>query len=154
MRAISILFLVMNVYYFCYPYFLSMNLNIGVVHGQDTANFQRDTGLFSHSLVSSPSVCSSFLLLHGSERTEGRGDVMKGIGCYLIAGMLLYVFGSELLLTARFPVALLTLLCSYRSCRIYQPAYRRNLDQPPVEETNSWMTSLTTRTRASCRSAG
>ena len=28
MRAISILFLVMNVYYFCYPYFLSMNLNI------------------------------------------------------------------------------------------------------------------------------
>ena len=31
MRAISILFLVMNVYYFCYPYFLSMNLNIGVV---------------------------------------------------------------------------------------------------------------------------
>lgn len=31
MRAISILFLVMNVYYYCYPYFLSMNLNIGIV---------------------------------------------------------------------------------------------------------------------------
>ena len=31
MRAVSIIFLVMNVYYFCYPYFLSMNLTIGVV---------------------------------------------------------------------------------------------------------------------------
>ena len=63
MRAISILFLVMNVYYFCYPYFLSMNLNIGVVD-KILLNFQRDTAL-------------PFLLLHGSERTEGRGDVMK-----------------------------------------------------------------------------
>ena len=73
MRAISILFLVMNVYYFCYPYFLSMNLNIGVVD-KILLNFQRDTGLFSHSLVQS---ALPFLLLHGSERTEGRGDVMK-----------------------------------------------------------------------------
>lgn len=77
MRAISILFLVMNVYYFCYPYFLSMNLNIGVVD-KILLNFQRDTGLFSHSLVSkSFSLLFLFLLLHGSERTEGRGDVMK-----------------------------------------------------------------------------
>lgn len=75
MRAISILFLVMNVYYFCYPYFLSMNLNIGVVD-KILLNFQRDTGLFSHSLVSK-SFSLLFLLLHGSERTEGRGDVMK-----------------------------------------------------------------------------
>ena len=74
MRAISILFLVMNVYYFCYPYFLSMNLNIGVVD-KILLNFQRDTGLFSHSLVSKSAL--PFLLLHGSERTEGRGDVMK-----------------------------------------------------------------------------
>ena len=74
MRAISILFLVMNVYYFCYPYFLSMNLNIGVVD-KILLNFQRDTGLFSHSLVLQSAL--PFLLLHGSERTEGRGDVMK-----------------------------------------------------------------------------
>ena len=76
MRAISILFLVMNVYYFCYPYFLSMNLNIGVVD-KILLNFQRDTGLFSHSLVSKSFSALPFLLLHGSERTEGRGDVMK-----------------------------------------------------------------------------
>lgn len=77
MRAISILFLVMNVYYFCYPYFLSMNLNIGVVD-KILLNFQRDTGLFSHSLVSkSFSLLFLFFSWHGSERTEGRGDVMK-----------------------------------------------------------------------------
>ena len=77
MRAISILFLVMNVYYFCYPYFLSMNLNIGVVD-KILLNFQRDTGLFSHSVILIPGLFFlPFLLLHGSERTEGRGDVMK-----------------------------------------------------------------------------
>lgn len=77
MRAISILFLVMNVYYFCYPYFLSMNLNIGVVD-KILLNFQRDTGLFFP--FAGEQVLQSalpFLLLHGSERTEGRGDVMK-----------------------------------------------------------------------------
>lgn len=76
MRAISILFLVMNVYYFCYPYFLSMNLNIGVVD-KILLNFQRDTGLFSHSLVSkSFSLLFLFFSCMG-RRTEGRGDVMK-----------------------------------------------------------------------------
>ena len=52
MRAISILFLVMNVYYFCYPYFLSMNLNIGGVD-QILVNFQRDSGRVSHARVGS-----------------------------------------------------------------------------------------------------
>ena len=64
MRAISIIFLVMNVYYFCYPYFLSMNLTIGVVD-KILLNFQRDTGLFSHSLVS-----KSFSLLKGRKDVE------------------------------------------------------------------------------------
>ena len=75
MRAISILFLVMNVYYFCYPYFLSMNLNIG---GQDTAQFPagyRAVFPFAGEQVLQSAL--PFLLLHGSERTEGRGDVMK-----------------------------------------------------------------------------
>ena len=76
MRAISILFLVMNVYYFCYPYFLSMNLNIGVV--DNTAQFPagyRAVFPFAGEQVLQSAL--PFLLLHGSERTEGRGDVMK-----------------------------------------------------------------------------
>ncbi len=77
MRAISILFLVMNVYYFCYPYFLSMNLNIGVVD-KNTAQFPagyRAVFPFAGEQVLQSAL--PFLLLHGSERTEGRGDVMK-----------------------------------------------------------------------------
>ena len=74
MRAISILFLVMNVYYFCYPYFLSMNLNIGVVD-KILLNFQRAVFPFAGEQVLQSAL--PFLLLHGSERTEGRGDVMK-----------------------------------------------------------------------------
>ena len=51
MRAISILFLVMNVYYFCYPYFLSMNLNIGEGRGDVMKEYRllpysRDAALF------------------------------------------------------------------------------------------------------------
>ena len=109
MRAISIIFLVMNVYYFCYPYFLSMNLNIGVVD-KILLNFQRDTGLFSHSLVSkSFSLLFLFFSLMGA---KGRKDIemsWRSIGCYFIAGLLLF-FGSEFLLTAHFPVTLITLL--------------------------------------------
>ena len=67
MRAISILFLVMNVYYFCYPYFLSMNLNIGVVD-KILLNFQRDTVLFSHSL-------SLLFLFFSCMGAKGRKDV-------------------------------------------------------------------------------
>lgn len=68
MRAISILFLVMNVYYFCYPYFLSMNLNIEIL-----LNFQRDTGLFSHSLVSKS--FSLLFLFFSCMGAKGRKDV-------------------------------------------------------------------------------
>ena len=76
MRAISILFLVMNVYYFCYPYFLSMNQHR--CRGQDTAQFPagyRAVFPFAGEQVLQSAL--PFLLLHGSERTEGRGDVMK-----------------------------------------------------------------------------
>lgn len=72
MRAISIIFLVMNVYYFCYPYFLSMNLTIGVVD-KILLNFQRDTGLFSHSLVSKS--FSLLFLFFSCMGAKGRKDV-------------------------------------------------------------------------------
>ena len=65
MRAISILFLVMNVYY-------SMNLNIGVVD-KILLNFQRDTGLFSHSLVSKS--FSLLFLFFSCMGAKGRKDV-------------------------------------------------------------------------------
>jgi DNA-binding transcriptional regulator YbjK len=49
MRAISILFCVINVYWFCYQSLLNWSITIGVVD-KILMNFQRTTGLFSHVL--------------------------------------------------------------------------------------------------------
>ena len=46
MRAISIIFVLINVYWFCYPSIREWNINIGVVD-RILINFNRTTGLFS-----------------------------------------------------------------------------------------------------------
>jgi hypothetical protein len=63
MRAVSILFLVMNIYYFCYPFFHRLGCTNGMVD-RILLNLQRDTGLFTHSLVTK-SFCLMFLLFSG-----------------------------------------------------------------------------------------
>ena len=50
MRAISIVFIVIHVYWFCYSTFVDMGINIGVVD-KILLNFQRTAGLFSNLLV-------------------------------------------------------------------------------------------------------
>lgn len=49
MRAISILFVVINIYWFCYQSIREMDINIGVVD-KILLNFQNTAGLFSHIL--------------------------------------------------------------------------------------------------------
>jgi hypothetical protein len=49
MRAVSILFCVINVYWFCYQYIVESGVNIGVLD-KILMNFQRTTGLFSSIL--------------------------------------------------------------------------------------------------------
>lgn len=49
MRAISILFVVIHVYWFCYQLIVNMGINIGVVD-RILLNFQRTAGLFSNLL--------------------------------------------------------------------------------------------------------
>ena len=50
MRAISIVFIVIHVYWFCYRSFVDMGINIGVVD-KILLNFQRTAGIFSNLLV-------------------------------------------------------------------------------------------------------
>ena len=50
MRAISIVFIVIHVYWYCYRSFVDMGINIGVVD-RILLNFQRTAGLFSNLLV-------------------------------------------------------------------------------------------------------
>ena len=59
MRAVSLLFLVMNIYYFCYPFFHHLGCTNGIAD-KILVNLQRDTGLFTHSLVTK-SFCLMFL---------------------------------------------------------------------------------------------
>lgn len=49
MRALSVLFVVVNIYWFCYPSIREWNVNIGVVD-RILLNFQRTTGLFGSIL--------------------------------------------------------------------------------------------------------
>lgn len=59
MRAVSILLLVMNIYYFCYPFFHAAGCTNGMVD-KILLNFQRDTGLFTGSPVTK---CFSLMFL-------------------------------------------------------------------------------------------
>ena len=49
MRAISILFVVIHIYWFCYEYILELNFNLSVVD-KILLNFNRTAGLFSNLL--------------------------------------------------------------------------------------------------------
>ena len=50
MRAISILFVVINIYWFCYQSIVNWGINIGVLD-KILLNFQRTAGLFIHILI-------------------------------------------------------------------------------------------------------
>ena len=81
MRAVSILFLVMNVYYFCYPFFHRLGCTNGMAD-RILLNLQRDTGLFTHSLVTK-SFCLMFLLF-SAMGARGRREMEMSrlrIGC-------------------------------------------------------------------------
>ncbi len=109
MRAVSILFLVMNVYYFCYPFFHRLGCTNGMAD-RILLNLQRDTGLFTHSLVTK-SFCLMFLLF-SAMGARGRREMEMSrlrIGCVLICGLSFY-FSSELLLTSPWDIRLVTLL--------------------------------------------
>ena len=109
MRAVSILFLVMNVYYFCYPFFHRLGCTNGMAD-RILLNLQRDTGLFTHSLVTK-SFCLMFLLF-SSMGARGRRQMemsRRRIGCVLILGLSFY-FSSELLLASGWDIRPTTLL--------------------------------------------
>lgn len=61
MRALSILFIIINIYWFCYPTIKEWGIDIGVV-SKILLNFQRTTGLFHCSLYTK-FFCVVFLAL-------------------------------------------------------------------------------------------
>lgn len=109
MRAVSIIFLAMNIYYFCYPFFYRLGFTNGMVD-RILLNLDRDTGLFSHSWITK-AFCLMFLSFSAMGARGRREIEMSGkrIVCSFLVGLLLYA-GSEALLVADMDIRPATLL--------------------------------------------
>ena len=118
MRALSVLFVIVNVYWFCYPSMKEWNIDIGVVD-RILLNFQRTTGLFS-SILWTKLFALVFLALSclGTKGVKEEKIKWPHIWAVLAAGIVLFFFNWWLLalplpLSARTGFYLLTLSAGY-----------------------------------------
>lgn len=118
MRALSVLFVIVNVYWFCYPSMKEWNIDIGVVD-RILLNFQRTTGLFS-SILWTKLFALVFLTLSclGTKGVKEEKIKWPHIWAALAAGIVLFFFNWWLLalplpLSARTGFYLLTLSAGY-----------------------------------------
>lgn len=72
MRGISVIFLLINCYWFCYEAFHTWGFTLGILD-KILMNFQRTTGLFSSILWNKTLLCGfPYLVMFGNERRERR----------------------------------------------------------------------------------
>ena len=90
MRAISILFVSINIYWFCYPIIQKWGINIGVVD-KILLNFQRSTGLFSNILYTKLfSVVFLALSCLGTKGVKNEKITWSKIYVFLCIGCILF----------------------------------------------------------------
>ncbi len=90
MRAISILFVVIHIYWYCYQSFLNWGININVVD-KILLNFQRIAGLFSHSLITkSFSVIFLVLSCLGTKGVKEEKVTWIKIYVFLVIGFIMF----------------------------------------------------------------
>ena len=118
MRALSVLFVVVNIYWFCYPAIREWNVSIGVVD-RILLNFQRTTGLFG-SILWTKLFSVTFLALSclGTKGVKEEKIKWAHIWAALSAGVVLFFFNWWLLslpvpLMARTAFYILTLAVGY-----------------------------------------
>lgn len=90
MRAISILFLVIHVYWYCYQAFSDMGVSIGVVD-RILLNFQRTAGLFK-SLLLTKVLAIIFLALSclGTKGVKNQKMTWNKIHAFFLGGLVLF----------------------------------------------------------------
>lgn len=90
MRAISILFLVIHVYWYCYQVFSDMGISIGIVD-RILLNFQRTAGLFK-SLLLTKMFALIFLALSclGTKGVKNRKMTWNKIYAFFLGGLVLF----------------------------------------------------------------
>ena len=109
MRAISILFVVINIYWFCYQSFREWGINIGVVDNI-LLNFQRTAGLFSNILYTKLfSVVFLSLSCLGTKGVKEEKITWNKIYLFLTIGFILF-FLNWWLLALPLPLAANTAL--------------------------------------------
>lgn len=97
MRAISILFVVINIYWFCYQSFRECGINIGVVD-KILLNFQRTAGLFSNILYTKLfSVVFLALSCLGTKGVKEEKITWNRIYVFLTIGFILFFLNWWLL---------------------------------------------------------
>ncbi|PUV24452.1 conjugal transfer protein MobC [Sphingobacterium athyrii] len=97
MRAVSILLVLMNFYWFCYSFFYSQGWTLEVIE-KILQNFQRTTGLFNYSFNSK--LFALILLALSCLGTKGvKNEKIKwrNINTFLITGSVLYLLNFPLL---------------------------------------------------------
>ena len=97
MRAISILFVVINIYWFCYQSIVNWGINIGVVD-KILLNFQRTAGLFSHILITKIfAVVFLALSCLGTKGVKEEKVTWTKIYIFLVLGFILFFLNWWLL---------------------------------------------------------
>ena len=118
MRALSILFVVINIYWYCYQQMVNWGINIGVVD-KILVNFDRTAGLF-HNILWSKLFAVVFLALSclGTKGVKEEKITWNKIIAFLSAGFVLFFFNWWLLdlplpLEANAGVYMLTMSVGY-----------------------------------------
>ena len=97
MRAISILFVVINIYWFCYQSIVNWGINIGVID-KILLNFQRTAGLFSHVLITKIfAVVFLALSCLGTKGVKEEKVTWTKIYVFLVLGFILFFLNWWLL---------------------------------------------------------
>ncbi len=97
MRAISIIFIVVHIYWFCYQAIVDMGINIGVVD-KILLNFQNTAGLFSNLLVTKV-FAIIFLALSclGTKGVKNQKMTWRKIYATFLGGLVLFIMNWWLL---------------------------------------------------------
>ena len=112
MRAISIVLVLIHIYWYCHAYFVSMNYNVGVVD-KILLNFQSNIGLFNHNLITKLfAVLFLALSCLGTKGVKNQKVTWGKIMLFLVFGVLFF-FINWWILDLRLPVSSKVMLYTF-----------------------------------------
>ena len=133
MRALSILFVVINIYWYCYQQIEAWGINVGVID-RILLNFDRTAGLF-HNILWTKLFAVVFLALSclGTKGVKEEKITWRKIIISLSVGFILFFFNWWLLYLPAYGCQRWLLYPDHVG-RLYLPADGRGMDVAPVEE--------------------